>query len=136
MPRLSRICAITVLLLTSGEIVSAIEKFSFVTMADAVVVGHLKLSSYFLSFDGLHVNGTIVATEILYGDGQTGPEFEFHLVVPCSLWDAISGVCSMSARQSCTCREVGVHESLWRNRCPQRLMSAACRAWLPEQIHP
>jgi hypothetical protein len=86
-PRLSRICAIAVLLLTSGGSVSAIEKFTWIRGADAVVVGKLKLSSFFLWFDGLHVNGTIVATEILYG-GHTGPEFEYHLVVPCTLWDA------------------------------------------------
>ena len=58
-----------------------------------MVVGQLKLSSYFLSFDGLHVNGSIVATEILYGGGHAGLEFAYHLVVPCSVWDAISGVC-------------------------------------------
>jgi hypothetical protein len=90
--RLSRICAIAVLLLTSGGAVSAIEKFTFIRSADAVVVGQLKLSSYFLSFDGLHVNGSIVATEILYGGGHAGPEFAFHLVVPCTLWD---GSCSL-----------------------------------------
>jgi hypothetical protein len=93
MPRLSRLCAIAVLLLGPGETVSAVEKFAFIQTADAVVIGHLKLSSYFLSFDGLHVNGTIVATEILYGSGHPGSEFAYHLVVPCSLWDAISGVC-------------------------------------------
>jgi hypothetical protein len=82
------------LLLTSAEAVSAIAKFVAIDVADAVVVGQLKLSSYFLSFDGLHVNGTIVATEILYGDGHAGQEFAYHLVVPCSMWDAISGVCS------------------------------------------
>jgi hypothetical protein len=89
-PRLSRICAIAALLLTSGEAVSAVAKFTFIETADAVVVGQLKLSSYFLSFDGLHVNGTIVASEILYGDGHSGPEFAYHLVVPCTLWDGCS----------------------------------------------
>jgi hypothetical protein len=87
-PRLSRICAIAVLLLTSGEAVSAIERFTFIRTADVVIVGKLKLSSYFLSFDGLHVNGSIVATEILYGSGRAGEEFAYHLVVPCTLWDA------------------------------------------------
>ena len=58
-----------------------------------MVVGQLKLSSYFLSFDGLHVNGSIVATEILYGGGHAGPEFAYHVVVPCSFWEALSGVC-------------------------------------------
>jgi hypothetical protein len=94
MPRLSRICVIAVLLLASDEAASAIEKFTFIRSADAVVVGQLKLSSYFLSFDGLHVNGSIVATEILYGDGHAGSEFAYHLVVPCSLWDAVSSRCS------------------------------------------
>ena len=92
--RLSRIGSIALLLLASGQAILAIEKFAFVDTADVVVVGQIKLSSYFLSFDGLHVNGTIVATEILYGDGHAGTEFAYHLVVPCSLWDAISGVCS------------------------------------------
>ena len=82
------------MLLASGGAVSAIEKFTFIQTANAVVVGQLKLSSYFLSFDGLHVNGSIMATEILYGDGRAGQEFQYHLVVPCSLWDAISGVCN------------------------------------------
>jgi hypothetical protein len=96
-PHLSRICAIAVVLLTSGHAVSAIEKFTFIRTADAVVVGQLKLSSYFLSFDGLHVNGTIVATEILMENGNSGPEFAYHLVVPCSLWHAILGSCDYLA---------------------------------------
>lgn len=41
-------------------------------------------------FDGLHVNGTIVATEILYGDGHAGQEFAFHFIFPCTVWDAVS----------------------------------------------
>lgn len=94
MPRFSRICAIAILLLTSGGTVSAIEKFAFIYTADAVVVGQITLSSYFLSFDGVHVNGNIAATEILYGDRHGGSEFLYQLVVPCSLWDSISGVCS------------------------------------------
>jgi hypothetical protein len=85
------------LLLTSGEAVSAVEKFTFIRSADAVVVGQLKLSSLFLFFDGVHVNGSIVATEILYGPGHAGSEFGYHVVVPCSLWDAISGVCPYRA---------------------------------------
>jgi hypothetical protein len=80
-------------LLTLSGTVSAIEKFTFIRSADAVAVGELKLSSYFLSFDGLHVNGTIEASEILFGDQHAGHGFEYHLVVPCSLQDAISGVC-------------------------------------------
>jgi hypothetical protein len=114
-PRLSRICAIAVLLLTSGETVSAIEKFSFIWTADAVVVGQLKLSSYFLSFDGLHVNGRIVATEILYGDGHVGQEFAYHIVVPCSLGDAISGVCSYRGvwQHWSEMKEIIAHTEIW-----------------------
>lgn len=92
-PRLSRICAVAALLLTSGETVSAVAKFAFISKADAVVVGRIKLSSYFLSFDGLHVNGSIVAAEVLYGGGHAGQEFAYHVVVPCSFWEALSGVC-------------------------------------------
>jgi hypothetical protein len=114
-PRLSRICAIAVLLLTSGEAVSAVEKFTFVRTADAVIVGQLKLSSYFLSFDGLHVNGSIMATEILYGDGHAGPEFAFHLVVPCSLWDAISSRCSYRWvwQHWSESKEIMTHTPIW-----------------------
>lgn len=72
--------------------VSAVEKWTFIRTADEVVVGELKLSSYFLSFDGLHVNGTIAADEILYGDGRATREFEYHMVVPCSLRRAYEGL--------------------------------------------
>jgi len=81
------------LLLTLSGTVSAIEKWIFIRTADAVVAGELKLSSYFLSFDGLHVNGTIEASEVLYGEQHAGQGLEYHVVVPCSLWEAISGVC-------------------------------------------
>lgn len=105
MPRLSGVWAIAVLLAISAESVWAIEKFSFISTADVVVGGQLKLSSYFLSFDGLHVNGRIAASEVLYGGGPTNSNFEYHVVVPriaglndgpwvCSLRDALSGVCS------------------------------------------
>lgn len=89
-PRLSRICALSALLLTSGEAVSAVSKWGFVEKADAVVVGRIKLSSYFFSFDGLHVNGSIGTTEVLYGGGHAGQEFAYHVVVPCTLWDGCS----------------------------------------------
>jgi hypothetical protein len=84
--RVSRICAMAALILASYRTVSAIEKFTFIRTADAVVVGQLKLSSYFLLFDGLHVNGGIGATEILFGDGHAGQEFAYHVVIPCQLW--------------------------------------------------
>jgi hypothetical protein len=96
-PRLSRICAIAVLLAISAESVWAIEKFSFISTADVVVVGRLKLSSYFLSVDGLHVNGRIAASEVLYGEGHANSEFEYHVVVPCSLWDALTGSAAIGA---------------------------------------
>jgi hypothetical protein len=41
-PRLSRIFAIVAMLLTSGEAISATEKFAFIWTADAVVVGQNK----------------------------------------------------------------------------------------------
>jgi hypothetical protein len=113
MPCLSRICAIAVLLLTSGGAASATEKFAFVWIADAVVVGQIKLSSYFLSFDGLHVNGSIVATEILYGDGHAGQEFAHHLVVPCSLWDAVSGVCGYRRQHWSETKEIIAKTPIW-----------------------
>ncbi|HLX43858.1 MAG TPA: hypothetical protein VKR43_10505 [Bryobacteraceae bacterium] len=75
---------IAVLLLASGKSLSAIEKFTLVRTADAVVVGQLKLSSYFVSFDGVHVNGSIAATENLFGGGN-GSEFAYHQIVPCRL---------------------------------------------------
>jgi hypothetical protein len=113
--RVSRICAIAALLCASSEAVSATEKFAFIWAADAVVVGQLKLSSYFLSFDGLHVNGSIVATEILYGGGHAGQQFAYHVVVPCSVWDAISGVCSYRrARQHWSeTKEIITHTEIW-----------------------
>ena len=110
-PRLSRICAIAALLLTSGEAVSAVERFTFIRTADAVVVGKLKLSSFFLSFDGLHVNGTIVATEVLYG-GHAGPEFAYHLVVPCTLWDASCSFRLQWQHWSET-KEIVTHTEIW-----------------------
>jgi hypothetical protein len=103
------------LLLTSGGAASATAKFSFVWTADAVVVGQLKLSSYFLSLDGLHVNGTIVASEILYGDGHAAPEFAYHVVVPCSLRDAISGACDYrEAWQNWSkMKEIFIQKQIW-----------------------
>lgn len=97
MRRLSQFCAIAALLLALGGNVSADERFYYIRTADAVIVGQLRLSSYFLWFDGLHVNGSIVATEVLYGGGEEGPAFVYHLVVPCSVWDAISSRCDYRA---------------------------------------
>jgi hypothetical protein len=74
------------LLLATGESISAIEKFALIRTADVVVVGQLKLSNYFLSFDGVHVNGSIAATENLFGGGNAGSEFAYYQVIPCSLW--------------------------------------------------
>lgn len=75
------------MLLVSAEAVLAMEKFTFIRTADVVVVGQLKLSSYFLSFDGLHINGSIAVTENLFGVGSAGSQFVYHQVVPCSLLD-------------------------------------------------
>lgn len=84
--RRSRVCVIAIVLFASVETVSAIEKLSFIRTADVVVVGQLKLSSYFLSYDGVHVNGSIAATESLFGGGHAGSEFSYHQVVPCRLF--------------------------------------------------
>ena len=86
MARRSQVWGIAVLFLVSAEAASAIEKFTFVRTADVVIVGQLKLSSYFLSYDGIHVNGSIAATESLFGGGNAGSEFPYHLVVPCRLF--------------------------------------------------
>jgi hypothetical protein len=103
------------LLLTSSEAVSAIEKFTFIRSADAVVVGQLRLSSYFLSIDGVHVNGTIVATEVLYGGGNAGTEFTYHVVVPCSLWSSITGVCGWGGvwQHWSETKEIITHTEIW-----------------------
>lgn len=93
-PRFSRVHTIAVLLALSAQSVWPVEKFGFISNADVVVAGRLKLSSYFLSVDGLHVNGQIAASEVLYGDSPSNSEFEYHVVVPCSLKDAFLGVCS------------------------------------------
>ena len=97
-------------------------------MADAVVVGQLELSSYFLSFDGLHVNGRIVATEVLYGGGRAGSEFEYHIVVPCSLWDAISGVCGYVGvwRHWPEMKKIVIHTEIWA------LMKGPGSSWTSE----
>lgn len=87
MHRALRICTVIALLLTTAGAVSAMEKFTLIREADLVFVGQMKLSSYFLSFDGLHVNGNIAATEILYGSGHVGSEFPYHQVIPCTLWN-------------------------------------------------
>jgi hypothetical protein len=111
-PRLSRICAIAVLLLTSAEAVSAIERFAFIDTADAVVVGQLKLSSFFMWFDGLHINGTIAPTEVLYGDGHAGQEFAYHLVYPCPVW----GPC-------------GYHLVLWQYWSEMKELATQTQIW-------
>lgn len=81
--RLSRICAITALLLTSADAVSASEKGAALMIADLVVVGQLRLSSLFLSVDGVHVNGAITPTEVLYSNSQNAAPLAFHYVLPC-----------------------------------------------------
>jgi len=58
--------------------------------SDLVVVGQLKLTSYLLSFDGVHVNGSIAPEEVLYGGVLPGSTLQFHQVVPCSVWDVVA----------------------------------------------
>jgi hypothetical protein len=79
---------VATLLIASG-ILSAEEKSWALRTADLVVVGKLELSSYFLSFDGIHINGNIVPTEILYGPVQSGVGLRYNNLIPCSLWDSI-----------------------------------------------
>jgi hypothetical protein len=82
-----RIVVVT-LLIASGTL-SAEEKSWALRTTDLVVVGKLELSSYFLSFDGIHVNGNIVPTETLYGPAQTGVKLRYSDLIPCSLWNSI-----------------------------------------------
>jgi hypothetical protein len=75
---------IATLLIASGML-SAEEKSWALRTADLVVVGKLELSSYFLSFDGIHINGNIVSTETLYGSAQPGARLRYTDLIPCSL---------------------------------------------------
>lgn len=56
-----------------------------------------------------------MATEILYGDGHPGPQFAYHLVVPCSVWDAISGVCGYRGvwQHWSETKEIITHTEIW-----------------------
>jgi hypothetical protein len=72
-------------LLVASTILSAEEKSWAVSTADLVIVGKLELSSYFLSFDGIHINGNIVSTETLYGPAQFGVRLRYSDLIPCSL---------------------------------------------------
>ncbi len=58
--------------LMASTLLPAEEKSWALRTADLVVVGKLQLSSYFLSLDGIHINGNIVPSEILYGPAQSG----------------------------------------------------------------
>ena len=78
----SRIIFATLLL--ASAILSAEEKSWALRTADLVVVGKLQLSSYFLSLDGVHVNGSIVSTEVLYGPAQPGAKLRYSNMIPCS----------------------------------------------------
>ena len=89
MSRLNRLCSIALLLAESAGIAPATERGWALVKADVVVSGQLELSSYFLSFDGIHVNGTIIPTEVLLGNTQVGKALPFHYLVPCSLIDAL-----------------------------------------------
>jgi hypothetical protein len=71
-------------LLTALGMLPADEKSWDLRTTDLVVVGKLELSSYFLSFDGIHINGSIVPTEILYGTAQAGVKMRYSDMIPCS----------------------------------------------------
>jgi hypothetical protein len=109
-PLSSRICEIVVLFLALTRVASAVEKGAAVINADLVVVGQLKFSSYFLSFDGIHANGTIVPTEVLFGNAHPGVALKFHNVEPCSAWDAVR------FRQECNYRAAWDGWSFWKER--------------------
>ena len=79
---------VATLLIASG-ILSAEEKSWALRTADLVVVGKLELSSYFLSFDGIHINGDIIPTEILYGPAKPHVRLRYSNIIPCSPWGAL-----------------------------------------------
>jgi len=74
---------VATLLVVSG-LLSAEEKSWALRTADLVVVGKLELSSYFLSFDGIHINGNIVPTETLYGPAPPGVKLRYSNLILCS----------------------------------------------------
>jgi hypothetical protein len=76
-------------LLMASSFLSAEERTWALRNADVVVVGKLDLSSYFLYFDGVHVNGSIVPTEILYGPAQAGVRLRYSNIIPRSVLDWI-----------------------------------------------
>jgi hypothetical protein len=71
------------------QILSAEEKSWSLRTADLVIVGKLNPSSYFLFFDGIHLNGSIVPTEVLYGAAQPGVTLRYSHVIECSAFDSI-----------------------------------------------
>lgn len=75
--------------LMASALLSAEERTWALRNADLVIVGKLELSSYFLSFDGVHVNGRIVPTEILYGSARPGVKLQYSDIIPCSILDWI-----------------------------------------------
>jgi hypothetical protein len=86
---MARSWIIVVALLIASGILSAEEKSWALRTAHLVVVGKLELSSYFLSFDGVHVNGSIVPTELLYGNAHPGMRLRYSYLIPCSVLDSI-----------------------------------------------
>jgi hypothetical protein len=87
-----------------------------VSTADIVVVGKLQLSSYFLFFEGVRVNGNIVPTEVLYGNLRTGAALRFQYVYPCSVWDQFS---PNRPNVACDYRAVWQYWSLAKERFTQ-----------------
>lgn len=76
------------LLLTPG-VLPAPERSAQLRSAEVVVIGKLELSSYFLFFDGIHINGSITPTEVLYGPTLPRAKLRFSHVIPCSVLDWI-----------------------------------------------
>jgi hypothetical protein len=78
-------------LLMFPALIPAEEKSSAMRTADLVVVGKLELSSYYISFDGIHVGGRIVPTEILYGLGSPQGKLRYSELIECSLLNTVVG---------------------------------------------
>ena len=60
------------------------ERSAQLRSADIVVVGRLEATSYFLWLDGLHVEGNVLPTEVLYGATGPGTRLPYRFMLPCS----------------------------------------------------
>ena len=81
---LMRTSIIAIVWLPFSSLLPAQSKSWQLDTADLVIVGNLELSSYFLSFDGIHMNGTILPTEVLYGPARSSERLKYNYVFPCS----------------------------------------------------